>query len=233
MIEIRRSDERGRFDHGWLKSYHTFSFADYFDRSWMHFRHLRVINEDFVEPGQGFPTHPHQDMEIITYILDGALAHKDSMGNGSTILPGEIQYMSAGSGVTHSEFNPSPTEGVHLLQIWIFPWEKGLTPRYDQRKFEVGPQFKCLVSPDNSDRRPDSVPIRQDAYIYAARLKQGEKVTQKLDGKRFAWLQVARGEITLNGKRLEAGDAAGLTAELSVDVQGVSDHSEVVLFDLN
>src|SRR6185436_12425191 len=231
MIEYRKSDSRGLAEHGWLRSRHTFSFADYYDPERMGFRVLRVINEDWVQAGQGFGTHPHRDMEIITYVLSGALEHKDSMGNGSVIRPGDVQYMSAGTGVTHSEFNASKTEPVHLYQIWMFPDRKGHKPTYDQKNFseaEKRGKLRLLVSPDGRD---GSVKIRQDNELYATVLGEGESVRHALKPERHAYVQVARGSVKLNGTELETGDGAAISAEKAVELTGVKD-AEVLLFDL-
>ena len=194
MKLIRKANQRGHAEHGWLDSYHTFSFADYYDPQWMGFRSLRVINDDLVMPAQGFGMHPHRDMEIITYVLSGALEHKDSMGNGRIIRPGEVQYMAAGTGVRHSEFNPSSTETVHLLQIWILPDRKGLKPRYGERSMADAPgnRFNLVVSKQG---REGSLEINQDAELYLARLEPGHKATRPLGPNRHAWLHVAEGEI--------------------------------------
>jgi len=232
MIQIRPAKERGHANHGWLDTYHTFSFSDYFDPKNMGFRSLRVINEDWVSGGHGFPTHPHQDMEIITYVLEGSLEHKDSMGTGSTIRPGEIQKMSAGTGIRHSEFNPSKTEAVHLLQIWILPEKKGLKPMYEQKSVpaeEKKGKLRLLGSPEGGDGR---VTIYQDAKLYATELAAGDSVQHELESGRYAWVQVARGKISLNGKTLQAGDGAAVTSEQKLELAGVGDKSEVLLFDL-
>ena len=231
MLLIRPGNERGHFQHGWLDAYHTFSFADYYDPKWMGFRSLRVINEDRVAPGQGFGTHPHRDMEILTYVLEGGLRHRDSMGNGEVIHPGEVQRMSAGTGMTHSEFNDSKTEPVHLLQIWVFPEKKGLTPGYEQKFFadeEKRGKLRLVASPEGSD---GSVTIHQDAQLYSTLLAPGEEVTHPLAAGHAAWVQVARGTVTLNGQRLEQGDAAAVSDESAVKLAGVKD-AEVLLFDL-
>src|SRR5215471_1315989 len=202
MIEIRRGSERGHVNHGWLDTYHTFSFDSYYDPAHIHFRHLRVINEDRVAPGQGFPTHPHRDMEIITYVLEGAIAHKDSMGTGSVIRPGEIQHMSAGTGVTHSEYNPSKSELLHLLQIWIMPEVKGVRPSYDQKATELAKhpgQLKLIASREET---PGAVRINQDTNLYACLLNAGAGVNHVLSPDRYAWLQVARGGVRLNDEEL-------------------------------
>jgi len=232
MIQIRPAKERGHANHGWLDTYHTFSFSDYFDPKHTGFRSLRVINEDWVSGGHGFPTHPHQDMEIITYVLEGSLEHKDSMGTGSTIRPGEIQKMSAGTGIRHSEFNPSKTEAVHLLQIWILPEKKGLKPMYEQKAVpaeEKKGRLRLLGSPEGGDGR---VTIYQDAKLYATELAPGDSVQHELESGRYAWVQVARGTISLNGKTLLAGDGAAVTDEQKLELAGVGDKSEVLLFDL-
>ena len=231
MIEIRKSEERGHADHGWLDTRFSFSFADYLDPKHVHFRTLRVMNDDRVAGGGGFPMHPHADMEIVTYVLEGALQHKDSMGNGSVIKPGDIQYMSAGTGVTHSEFNASKTEPVHLYQIWMFPEKKGLKPVYDQKNFseaEKRGKLRLLASPDGRD---GSVKIRQDNELYATVLGEGESVKHTLKAERHAYVQVARGSVKLNGTELETGDGAAISAEKVVELTGVKD-AEVLLFDL-
>lgn len=231
MIEIRKSEERGHFDHGWLNTYFTFSFADYYDPKHVHFRTLRVLNDDRVAPGEGFPTHPHRDMEIVTYVLEGALEHRDSMGSGSVIRPGDVQYMSAGSGVTHSEFNASKEEPVHLLQIWMFPEKQGLKPAYGQKNFseeEKRGKLRLLVSPDGRD---GSIKIRQSNELYATVLEKGESVRHELKPKRHAYVQVARGSVTLNGTQLEEGDGAAISEEKAVELAGVK-NAEVLLFDL-
>src|ERR1700674_2358223 len=231
MIQIRKSEERGHANHGWLNTYFTFSFADYYDREHVQFRTLRVLNDDRIAAGAGFPTHPHQDMEIVTYVLEGALEHRDSMGTGSVIRPGDVQYMSAGSGVTHSEFNASKTAPVHLLQIWMFPEEKGLKPVYGQKNFseqEKRGKLRLVASPDGRD---GSVKIRQDNELYATVLSAGKTVKHELKKDRHAYVQVARGSITLNGTPLETGDGAAISAENAVELTGVKE-AEVLLFDL-
>ncbi|HEX8764243.1 MAG TPA: pirin family protein [Candidatus Acidoferrum sp.] len=231
MIQIRKSDERGHANHGWLDTRFTFSFADYYDPKHEHFRTLRVMNDDRVAGGGGFPMHPHRDMEIVTYVLEGALEHRDSMGHGSVIKPGDIQYMSAGTGVTHSEFNASETEPVHLFQIWMFPERQGLKPAYGQKNFpeaEKRGKLRLLVSPDGRD---GSVKIRQDNDLYATVLGTGESVKHELKPERHAYVQVARGSVALNGKRLEEGDGAAISDEKTLELTGEKD-SEVLLFDL-
>jgi quercetin 2,3-dioxygenase len=231
MIDIRKSNDRGHADHGWLNTRFTFSFADYYDPKHVQFRTLRVMNDDRVAGGAGFPTHPHRDMEIVTYVLEGALAHKDSMGNGSVIRPGDVQYMSAGTGVSHSEFNASDSETVHLYQIWMFPDQKNYTPAYDQKNFSVEDKrgkLRLVVSPDGRD---GSVKIRQDNELYATVLGSGETVKHELKPDRHAYVQVAKGSVTLNGKTLETGDGAAISAEKSLELTGVND-AEVLLFDL-
>jgi redox-sensitive bicupin YhaK (pirin superfamily) len=228
---IRRANERGHADHGWLNSRHTFSFADYYDPAHMGFRSLRVINDDRVAPGKGFGTHPHRDMEIFSYVLEGALQHKDSMGNGRVLKPGEIQLMSAGRGVTHSEFNPSRTEPLHFLQIWVQPRERGLAPSYTEwrPKPEQAAAPKVLViSPDGRD---DSATIHQDAEIYRIRLKAGQRVTHELKPGRGAWLQIAQGALSLNGVALATGDGASIEAPGTLSLTA-SKPTEALLFDL-
>ena len=231
MIQIRKSSERGNADHGWLNSYHTFSFADYHDPRFMGFRQLRVINEDRVQPGRGFGTHPHRDMEIISYVLDGALEHKDSLGTGSIIRPGEVQRMSAGTGVTHSEFNHSKSSVVHFLQIWLLPEKEGLPPSYEQREFPPAQRRDQLRLVAARDGRDGAVTIHQDVDLYATLLSPGTSVEHSLRAGRHAWLQVAAGEVTLNGKNLAAGDGAAVSDESSVRIEAI-ESSEVLLFDL-
>ena len=231
MITIRKAEERGHFDFGWLNTYHTFSFGEYYDPRNMGFRALRVINEDFVHPGRGFPTHGHRDMEIITYVLEGGLAHKDSMGNGSTIRPGDVQRMSAGTGVRHSEANPSKDESVHLLQIWILPSEEGIEPGYEEKKFddeEKRGRLRLVASPDGQD---GSVSIHQDARVSAAILDPAQQVSYELKPDRHAWVQVARGAIEINGQPLKQGDGASISEERELTITG-TEPSEILLFDL-
>jgi redox-sensitive bicupin YhaK (pirin superfamily) len=213
MLTIRKADERGHADHGWLNTYHTFSFADYYDPSHMGFRKLRVINEDRVQPGMGFPTHPHRDMEIISYVLEGALEHKDSMGNGSVIRPGDVQRMSAGMGITHSEFNHSKSELVHFLQIWILPDKEGLKPSYEQKFFPDDEKRRMLRLIASADGRDGSVTIHQDVNLYAALLESGEEINCVIPPGRHAWLQVARGNAVANGLKLTHGDGLAVTNE--------------------
>jgi len=231
MITIRKAKDRGHFDFGWLDTYHTFAFGDYYDPEFMGFRSLRVINEDRVAPRTGFPTHGHRDMEIITYVLEGALEHRDSMGNGSAIRPGEVQRMTAGSGVTHSEQNSSKTDAVHLLQIWIMPNARNLKPSYEQKTFsdeEKRGQMRLVAS---NDGRDGSVTINQDAAIYASVLEPRSEVVHQLGANRNAWIQVARGAITVNGSDLNQGDGAAVSAESAIAIAG-REASEVLLFDL-
>ena len=230
MMTLRKSNERGHAEHGWLDSYHTFSFADYYDPQWMGFRSLRVINDDRVAPRMGFGKHPHRDMEIITYILSGQLAHEDSMGNGRTITAGEFQYMAAGSGVQHSEQNPSGTEAVHLLQIWIVPDEKGVTPRYAEKSMKDAASGLHLIT--SKSGRDGSIAIHQDADLYLGKLDVGQSVTHQLGANRHAWLHVAEGEITLNGQTLSGGDAAAISDERALDLRGAKP-AQVLLFDLD
>jgi hypothetical protein len=231
MITIRKSEDRGHFSHGWLDTFHTFSFDQYYDPAHVHWRSLRVINEDRVAPGQGFPTHSHRDMEIITYILSGALEHRDSMGSGSVIRPGDVQRMSAGSGVSHSEFNPSDSEPVHLLQIWILPKERGLAPSYEEKSFSEAERQGRLRLVASADGREGSVTIQQDACLYAAILNPGASVEHPLDANRYAWLQVARGAVQLNEFDLRQGDGAAVSNETDLRVVA-QEAAEILLFDL-
>jgi redox-sensitive bicupin YhaK (pirin superfamily) len=231
MIYVREAARRGHFDFGWLNTYHTFSFGEYYDPRNMGFRALRVINEDYVRAGHGFPTHPHRDMEIITYVLKGALEHKDSMGNGTRIVPGEVQRMSAGTGVRHSEKNSSTTEDVHLLQIWIIPQEQGLAPGYEQKMFEADEKRGRLRLIASADGRDGSVTIHQDAQLYAALLEPGQEVTHRLSSGRHAWVQLARGAVEINGQLLRQGDGAAVSDEEQLTLAG-REEAEVLLFDL-
>lgn len=230
-LTIRKSDERGQADHGWLKSHFTFSFADYYDPAHMGFRSLRVINDDTVAPGAGFGTHPHRDMEIFSYILAGELAHKDSMGNGRTLRPGQIQLMSAGTGVTHSEVNPSKQEAAHLLQIWIQPRERGLTPSYTEWHPAPGHDASPKVLVISPDGRDGSATIHQDADIWRIRLAPGQSVTHGLPSGRAAWLQIADGALTLNGTPLTTGDAAS-TEDPGLLTLTATKQTEAILFEL-
>jgi quercetin 2,3-dioxygenase len=230
MITIRRAKDRGHANHGWLDTNHTFSFADYYDPNFMGFRALRVINEDRVKPGVGFGKHAHRDMEIISYVLEGTLAHSDSMGTGSEIKPGEVQRMSAGSGVTHSEMNPSSDEAVHFLQIWILPAQQGIRPSYEQKKFEDDERrntLRLVASPDGTN---GSVTIHQDVRLYAS-LLDGATVTHDFQPDRYGWVQVTRGEVDVNGQTLKAGDGAAISDEPSLTLAGRG--ADVLLFDLN
>lgn len=231
MLTLRRSNERGYADHGWLKSYHTFSFAGYHDPEHVHFSILRVINEDRVAPGQGFGQHGHRDMEIFSYVLSGELAHRDTLGNGSSIGPGRVQIMTTGSGVEHSEFNHSDSEPVHFLQIWLFPRERNLTPNYAEKDFtDADKRGKpCLIL--SADGRDGSLPLAQDASIYAALIDGEERARVPLAGGRQGYVHVARGRLTVNGERLEAGDALMLVDEAAVTLAGGED-AEVLVFDL-
>jgi len=231
MIAVRRADDRGHFDHGWLNTYHTFSFADYHDPRFMGFRALRVINDDRVAPGQGFGEHRHRDMEIVSYVLEGALAHRDSMGNSGVIRPGDVQRMSAGTGVQHSEFNGSRTDPVHFLQIWILPEIPGSPPGYEQKTFPPETRRGKLRLVGSPDGREGSLTVGQDVAIYASVLETGEEVQHRLAPGRHAWLQVAEGALELNGHRLEEGDGAAVTDEDELDIAGKG--SEFLLFDLS
>jgi quercetin 2,3-dioxygenase len=231
MITIRKSNERGHFDHGWLNTYHTFSFDQYYDPRYMGFRSLRVINEDFVAAGRGFPTHGHRDMEIITYILEGALKHEDSMGNGSVIRPGDVQRMTAGTGVRHSEKNASDQERVHLLQIWIVPNADSLAPGYEQKAFseeERRGQLRLIASEDGRD---DSVRLNQDVSLFASILDAGQEVERTMEPQRFGWIQVARGSIAVNGETAGQGDGLVIVAESSLAIRA-EEPAEILLFDL-
>ena len=227
MIALRPAEERGHTRLSWLDSRHSFSFDRYYDPRHMGFRVLRVINEDRVDPGQGFGTHPHRDMEILTFVLEGALEHKDSLGNGSVIRPGDVQRMTAGTGISHSEFNPSRTEPVHFLQVWILPERPGLEPSYEQRSFPAA----GLRLVGSRDGREGSVRIHQDVLVYVARLSPGEEVVHALAPGRHAWIQMARGAAQVNGMRLAAGDGAALSEERWVTLRGV-DGAEALVFDL-
>jgi quercetin 2,3-dioxygenase len=231
MIQVRKSNERGHANHGWLNTRFTFSFADYYDAKFEQFRTLRVMNDDRIAGGGEFGMHPHRDMEIVTYVLEGALKHSDSMGNGSVIGPGDVQYMSAGTGVRHSEANASKTEPVHLYQIWMFPEKPGMKPVYDQKNFstdEKKGKLRLVVSPDG---REGSVKIRQNNKLYATVLDAGESVRHTLKPERYAYVQVARGTVKLNGQELAEGDGAAISNEKALDITGVKD-AEVLLFDL-
>ena len=231
MIQVRKSRERGHANHGWLDSYHTFSFADYVDPKHMGVSALLVINEDRVQPGQGFPTHSHRDMEIVSYVLEGALEHKDSMGNGSIIRPGEVQRMSAGTGVRHSEFNASADAIAHFLQIWIMPDRAGYAPGYEQKTFppaELNGRLRLVASPDG---REGSVTIHQDALLFTTKLNGGESVSHTLAPGRVAYLHVARGTVAVNGQALTAGDGARVEQESTIRL-GQGKDAEVLLFDL-
>ena len=231
MLTVRKAGERGHANHGWLDTWHTFSFADYHDPREMGYGALRVINDDKVEPGQGFGTHGHRDMEIITYVLEGALEHKDSMGNGSIIRPGNVQRMSAGTGVRHSEFNPSREERVHLLQIWIEPKITGVRPSYEEKQFgpaEKKGQLRLIASPDG---REGSVTIHQDALVYAALLEGKDAVAHRLAPARRAYVHIARGAVRVNGSALKVGDGAKIENESSIELKDARD-AEVLLFDL-
>jgi redox-sensitive bicupin YhaK (pirin superfamily) len=231
MITIRRADERGHADHGWLDSHHTFSFADYHDPKHMGFRALRVINEDRVAPGKGFGKHGHRDMEIVSYVLEGGIEHSDSMGTGSVIRPGDVQRMSAGTGVLHSEFNASKTEPVHFLQIWIVPSAAGIKPSYEQKTFTREEKQGRLRLVASNDGREGSVTIHSDAALYAGVFEEGQSAERPIAAGRHAWVHVARGKVRVNGRDLGAGDAIGLSDEKGVRIEGV-DGGEVLVFDL-
>jgi len=231
MLTIRKSNQRGHFNHGWLNTFHTFSFDQYYDPRYMGFRDLRVINEDFVAPGRGFPKHGHRDMEIITYILAGALKHEDSMGNGSVIRPGDVQRMTAGTGVTHSEQNASDTESVHLLQIWILPNAQDLSPGYEQQAFsevERSNQLRLIAS---ADGREGSVTVHQDIGLFASIIDARKTVVHAMNPSRYGWLQIARGAVEVNGERADQGDGVVIVAESELKLDAL-EPAEVLLFDL-
>jgi redox-sensitive bicupin YhaK (pirin superfamily) len=232
MIKIRRSTKRGSANYGWLDTHYTFSFADYYDPQFMGFRNLRVINEDFIEPDQGFPKHGHRDMEIITYMIDGELSHRDSMGNGETIRPNEVQRMTAGTGILHSEYS-SPIDRTHLLQIWILPEKNGLTPSYEQKLFapeEKHGKLRLVASRGGDD---GSVSINQDVKLYASVLDNENKVTHELAAGRHGWIQLISGSVDVNGQLLEPGDGAAVSDESKLTIRALEDNSEFLLFDLN
>ena len=232
MIKIRRSEERGKANYGWLDTNYTFSFSNYYDPRFMGFRTLRVINEDFIESNQGFPTHGHRDMEILTYVIKGELSHRDSMGNGETVRPHEVQRMSAGTGVLHSEYS-SPTDETHLLQVWILPEEENLTPSYEQKYFapeEKQGKLKLVASRGGDD---GSVVIHQDVRLYASILRRDEEVSQTLAENRHAWIQIIKGAVNLNGETLNQGDGAAISNETALKIKSLADETEFLLFDLN
>jgi len=232
MMTIRKAAERGHANHGWLDSHHTFSFANYYDPAHMGFRSLRVINDDRVAAGQGFGTHPHRDMEILSYVLEGELAHRDSMGTGSVIRPGDVQRMSAGTGVAHSEYNPSEEDDVRFLQIWLLPGQRGIQPSYQQKTFsdqEKDGRFRLVASPDGRD---GSLTIHTDASVHAGRFDRGQRAELALAAGRHGWIQVARGAVRVNGHELRAGDGAALSDERLIRVEGIED-AEVLAFDLS
>ncbi len=232
MIKKRPADERGHAEHGWLNTHLSFSFAQYYDPEHMGFASLRVINDDIIAPGEGFGTHPHDNMEIITYVIDGALEHRDNMGTGSVLRPGDVQRMSAGTGITHSEFNHNKDKELRLIQIWIVPAERDITPTYEDKHYAHDGkrgQLQAIVSPDGHD---GSMKIVQDASMYASILKQGESVEHTLESGRSAWLQMVRGDVTLNGSALSEGDGAAITDETTLTIEGAGDEAEFLLFDL-
>jgi quercetin 2,3-dioxygenase len=232
MITLRSSHERGHAQYDWLDTHYSFSFADYYDPKHVHFRALRVMNEDRIAPGKGFGTHPHDNMEILTYVIEGALEHRDSMGNGEVLHAGEFQRISAGSGITHSEFNPSSTDPVHLYQIWLFPKEKDIEPSYEQKGFDLAKRqnrFQCIASPD---RREGSLVINQDAVISLCVVTKGCDVVYPLDENRHAWLQVIRGSVQVGSLTAQAGDGVAVTSETEIAIKAFDDEAEVLLFDL-
>lgn len=231
MITLRPVSERGQADYGWLKANYSFSFANYYDPSHMGFRALRVINEDYVSPNAGFPTHSHNDMEILTYVLEGAIEHRDSLGSGEVLRPGEVQYMSAGTGVRHSEFNPSKEEGLHLLQVWLLPNQEGLKPAYAQKPFPIQEQKNRLHLVASADGREGSIQVHTDAELYASALEKGAAIEHTLQKGKYAWLQVARGGLKLNGTSLQQGDGAAVSDESKLKIEA-SEDAEFLLFDL-
>lgn len=231
MITVRKSDDRGHLNHGWLDTYHTFSFGEYYDPKHMRFRALRVINEDRVAPGAGFPKHPHHDMEIISYVIDGAIAHRDSLGHGATLRPGEVQVMSAGTGIEHSEFNPEKDQPLHLLQIWIMPRARNLPARWDQKAFPMDDRHNRLRTLVSEDGRDGSLTIQQDAQLLGATLDAGQSISHRLDAERHAWVQVVRGRVNVNGETLDAGDGAGISEEEEITVRA-EENAELLVFDL-
>ena len=231
MLRIRKAGERGHAHHGWLETFHTFSFASYHDPKHTHFRALRVMNEDFVAPGKGFGTHPHDNMEIVTYVLEGALEHRDSMGNGEILRPGEFQRMSAGTGITHSEFNPSDTEPVHLYQIWLFPAVRNIAPSYEQKRFEHEARINHLQLVASPDGENSSLTIHQDVKIYLAELTTSNSIQYPLSRERHAWVQVLRGSVSISGASLEAGDGVAVSAEEHLQLESDT-AAEVMVFDL-
>ncbi|MBD2077319.1 pirin family protein [Phormidium sp. FACHB-592] len=231
MLTVRKAEDRGHANHGWLDSYHSFSFANYYDPQHMGFRSLRVINEDMVAPAKGFPTHPHRDMEIITYVVSGAVAHKDSIGNTEKVGAGGVQRFSAGTGITHSEFNPSTTEGLHLLQIWLLPERQGITPSYEQKEFPAATKRNQWRAIANREATDGAVKLHQDAAIYATILEPGEQLTYTLQADRHAWVQIVQGEVTLNGTTLDKGDAAAISNATELAFAASTD-AEILLFDL-
>jgi len=233
MIEIRRADERGHANYGWLDTYHTFSFNTYYDPRFTGFRNLRVINEDRVAASEGFGTHGHKDMEIITYVIEGALAHKDSTGGEETLRPHEVQRMTAGTGIRHSEFNPSPTERVHLYQIWILPEAENLKPGYEQTYFAPEEKKGKLKLVASRDAREASVKINQDVSLYCSILSKGEKVLYELKENRHAWIQVVKGSLEINGEKLNASDGAAISDETLLEIKALENETEFLLFDLN
>jgi quercetin 2,3-dioxygenase len=231
MIQVRKAQDRGHANHGWLDTYHTFSFSTYQDPNHVKFRSLRVMNEDTVAPGQGFGTHPHNDMEIVTYVLSGALEHKDSMGNGEVLRPGEFQRMTAGTGITHSEFNPSASDPVHLYQIWLFPERRGIEPSYEQKQFPEDERHNRLRLVASREADDGSLLIHQDARIYLSQIDAGQEIGHQLPAGRYGWLQVLRGRVSLNGVDLNTSDGAALSEEVSLKIKARTD-AEIMLFDL-
>lgn len=232
MLAVRRSEQRGHANHGWLDTWHTFSFGGYFDQEHMGFRALRVINEDFIAPGAGFGTHGHKEMEIVTYVLEGGVAHRDSLGSGGVITPGELQHMSAGTGIRHSEFNASQTEQAHMLQIWLLPSKAGIPPGYSQAKFPIAEERNLLHLLASPDGRANSLIWTTDADLYAVRFDAGTKIEHALKQGRHAWVQIARGSATVNGEVVSAGDGVAISDEPELAILGNTEGTEVLVFDL-
>ncbi|HTJ31280.1 MAG TPA: pirin family protein [Acidobacteriaceae bacterium] len=232
MLAVRRSEQRGHANHGWLDTYHTFSFGGYFDQEHMGFRALRVINEDFIAPGAGFGEHGHKEMEIVTYVLEGGVAHRDSLGSGGVITPGELQHMSAGTGIRHSEFNASQTEKAHMLQIWLLPSKDGIPPSYSQAKFPIAEERNLLHLLASPDGRANSLLWTTDADLYAARLDAGTKIEHALKQGKHAWVQIVRGSATVNGEAVNAGDGVALSDETEITILANIEGTETLVFDL-
>jgi len=232
MVTVRKSTDRGHANHGWLDSKFSFSFAEYYDPKFMGFRSLRVINEDVIQGGGGFGTHGHKEMEIVTYVLDGGIAHRDSIGSGGVITPGELQHMSAGTGIRHSEYNASATTPAHMLQIWLLPSKSGIAPTYSQQKFPIAEERNLLHLLASPDGRDNSLTWVTDAELYSARLDSGTKIEHTFGDRKYGWVQIARGSATVNGEELSQGDAVALSDEVEVSIQAKTEGAEVLFFEL-